>query len=121
MDTLEHDPGISPREKLGALANSRFAVCTKKSHTRRFLNVELLATGTVPVVDHEHDMTPLIKDVHYLVVENPTDFIQTIRALNREEWTRMSEACKDWYARNAHSSVSWERTLRRVLYEEELL
>lgn len=124
MDSLENDSETSCREKLAVLANCRFGVCTKNRQTKRFLNVELLATGTVPVVDHEQDMWPLKKDVHYIVAESINqengDVFQTIRSLNNEQWTRMSEACKDWYATNAHSSVSWERTLRRVLYDEEL-
>ena len=118
-DSLDIDSEMSCREKLVVLANCRFGVCTKKTHTKRFVHVELLATGTVPVVDHEQDMSPLKEDVHYIVAKSINNPIQTIRSLNNEQWTRMSEACKDWYATNAHSSVSWERTLRRVLYDEE--
>ena len=118
-DSFDIDSEMSCREKLVVLANCRFGVCTKKTHTKRFVHVELLATGTVPVVDHEQDMSPLKEDVHYIVAKSINNPIQTIRSLNNEQWTRMSEACKDWYATNAHSSVSWERTLRRVLYDEE--
>lgn len=121
MHTFEKDSEMSCREKLVVLANCRFGVSAHKKRSKRFLSVELLATGTVPVVHNEYDMGPLTKDVHYLVAENMDNPMETIGSVNRDQWTRMSEACKDWYAKNAHSSVSWERTLRRVLYDEELL
>jgi hypothetical protein len=131
MDELETNFDGSTRDALvitansrfglcAATANSRFGLCAATAKRKRFLYIELLATGTVPVVDNEYDMSPLTRGVHYIVKEDGCDLDTTLADIDSSRWARMSEACKDWYANNAHSSVSWERTLRRVLYDEAL-
>lgn len=120
MEELETNFDGSDRDALVIVANSRFGVCARNTRTKRFLNVELLATGTVPVVDYMCDMSPLTKNMHYLVIEDGGDLATALANVDASHWTRMSESCKEWYANNAHSSVSWRRTLRRVLYGEDL-
>lgn len=113
----------SQREYLSILAKSRFGLSLRGFGAKCNREIELMALGTVPVMgplcDGDSYIEPLIEGVHYLRVSAPEQFPSAIRSVDKEGWTRMSEACKSWYTRNAHSSKSWERTIRRIMYQDK--
>lgn len=112
----------SQREYLQILANSRFGLSLRGFGCKCNRDIELLALGTVPIFasgcDTQSYIEPLVEGTHYLRASSPEEVPRLVRAVDKARWTRMSEACKAWYTRNAHSSNSWKRTLRRVLYGE---
>jgi hypothetical protein len=106
---------------LKSIADARFVMCFEPK-SNSFSHVELIALGTVPIVQETVDMKsymePLVEGTHYLQIRTFSELKNVLKEVDESRWTRMSAACKDWYVRNAHSTNTWIRTLRRVLYDE---
>lgn len=106
---------------LKSVGDSRFVMCFEPN-SNTFSHVELIALGTVPIVQEKKDMEsymePLVEGTHYLQIGAFSELQTAVQQIDESRWTRMSEACKDWYVRNAHSTNTWIRTLRRILYDE---
>jgi len=118
-------PIISDTETQNAylrrVADARF-VMSFEPKSKSFSHIELIALGTVPIVQDNMDMKsymePLVEGTHYLKIRTFSELNNILQEIDESRWTRMSAACKDWYVRNAHSTNAWIRTLRRVLYDE---
>lgn len=111
---------LNQRDYLRALAKSRFVMCSCGSE--QFTHIDIMAVGTVPILRESVITTsfrePLIEGLHYIKSKTYDDIARLTRTIDEQSWKRMSQACERWYATNAHSSRSWIRTLRCVLYNE---
>ena len=79
-----------------------------------------MAFGTVPLMTPEVSMNsysdPLIENTHYILINDPSEVKEKIKAINRKEWNRMSSACYIWYRRNVHSDNCWNNMLDNIFY-----
>ena len=76
-----------------------------------------MALGCVPLITPEVSLSysdPLVEGVHYHRVASPDD-VARLRQTS-DEWRRMSDACRAWYARSVHSAATMASTLASVLY-----
>jgi hypothetical protein len=98
-------------EYLNKLASARYGLCLRGFGAKCHREVELMACGTVlivtPDVCFDAYLEPLVEGVHFVRVEKPEDIPSALAGINKDKWTEMSNACKDWYMRNVHSSNMW--------------
>lgn len=125
VERFELIPGnehrYSPREYLHLLARSRFGLSLRGFGCKCNREIELMALGTVPIMgplcDTESYREPLVEGTHFLRANRPEDIPKLLLSVDAVRWTSMSEACKDWYTRHAHSSNAWTSTLRAIMYD----
>ena len=124
VERFELMPGnehrYSQREYLQLLANSRFGLSLRGFGCKCNREIELMALGTVPIMgplcDTESYNEPLVEGTHFLRANRPEDIPKLLLSVDPERWASMSEACKGWYTRNAHSSNAWTATLRTIMH-----
>jgi hypothetical protein len=73
-----------------------------------------MAMGTVPIVAPEVDMSnyanPPEEGLHYLRVSSPEEVGKVVAEITGERWTVMSNACRDWWLKNASVDGMWALT-----------
>lgn len=110
----------TPREYLELLAKSRFGLCLRGYGRKCHREVELMALGTIPVVSSDVDMdsyaVPPQEGIHYVRVRHPLELRDKLDKIDENQRTKMSDACKKWFLKHVHSSVSWYTTIHQVLY-----
>ena len=101
-------------EYLNHLGNSRFGLCLRGFGPKCNREIELMAMGVVPLVTPEVDVSsyyhPPMENEHYFMVTSPEDVKRIVSETSEETWTRMSEACREWYRQNASPRGSFEVT-----------
>ena len=111
---------FSHEEYLMKLRDSKYGLCLRGYGSKCHREVELMAFGTVPIVTPEVNvssyMEPLIENTHYILVNNPEELKQKVASIDKEQWTKMSLACYNWYQRNVHSKNSWKNMIGHILY-----
>ena len=111
---------FSHEEYLMKLRDSKYGLCLRGYGSKCHREVELMAFGTVPIVTPEVNvssyMEPLIENTHYILVNNPEELKQKVASIDKEQWTKMSTACYEWYQRNVHSKNSWKNMIGHILY-----
>ena len=111
---------FSHEEYLMKLRDSKYGLCLRGYGSKCHREVELMAFGTVPIVTPEVNvssyMEPLIENTHYILVNNPEELKQKVASINKEQWTKMSTACYEWYQRNVHSKNCWKNMIEHILY-----
>ena len=111
---------FSHEEYLMKLRDSKYGLCLRGYGSKCHREVELMAFGTVPIVTPEVNvssyMEPLIENTHYILVKTSDELKQKVAAINKEQWTKMSTACYEWYQRNVHSKNSWKNMIGHILY-----
>ena len=79
-----------------------------------------MAFGTVPLVTPDvavaSYMEPLIENVHYILVKDPEELKQKVASIDKEQWTKMSFACYEWYQQNVHSKNCWKNMIEKIIY-----
>ena len=108
---------FTQEEYLAHLAGALYGLCLRGYGSKCHREVELMALGCVPLITPEVSLSysdPLIEGVHYHRVASPDDIAQLSQT--SDEWRRMSDACRAWYARNVHSAATMASTLASVLY-----
>jgi hypothetical protein len=112
---------FTQKEYLEKLSQARFGLCLRGYGVKCHREVELMAFGTVPIVTPNVNTTsylePLVEGTHYVRVSKPEDLSVTIAAITPEQWTTMSNACKDWYMRNIHSDLMWKTFMGHLFYQ----
>ena len=112
---------FSHEEYLMKLRNSRYGLCLRGYGSKCHREVELMAFGTVPIVTPEVTtssyMEPLIENTHYILVKTPEELKHKIASIDKEQWSKMSTACYEWYQRNVHSKNCWKYMIEHILYE----
>ena len=111
---------FSHEEYLMKLRDSKYGLCLRGYGSKCHREVELIAFGTVPIVTPEVSITsymePLIENTHYILVNNPEELKQKVASIDKEQWTKMSKSCYEWYQRNVHSKNSWKNMIGHILY-----
>jgi hypothetical protein len=107
---------LGPEEYLNALANSKFGLCLAGYGNKCHREIECMAMGTVPLCAKEVDMdgyaNSLKEGTHYFRVSSPTEARIISETTDKDEWKRMSIACKEWWRSNASCEGSWNLTKR---------
>ena len=110
---------FSQEEYLDKIRSSKYGLCLRGFGSKCHREVELMAFGTVPLVTPEVSMNsysdPLIENTHYILINDPSEVREKIKAINGREWNRMSAACLMWYYNNVHSDNCWNNMLRELL------
>ena len=111
---------FSHEEYLMKLRDSKYGLCLRGYGSKCHREVELMAFGTVPIVTPEVTvssyMEPLIENIHYILVKTPEELKQKIATIDKEQWTKMSKSCYEWYQRNVHSKNCWKNMIEHILY-----
>ena len=111
---------FSHEEYLMKLRDSKYGLCLRGYGSKCHREVELMAFGTVPIVTPDVTvasyMEPLIENVHYILAKEPEDLKQKVASIDKEQWTKMSAACYEWYQRNVHSKNCWINMIENILY-----
>lgn len=101
-------------EYLDLIAQSRFGLCLRGYGPKCNREIELLAFGTVllitPNVDVSNYYEPLIENIHYLSIKEPSDVKKVIDECSEETWREMSKNCMEWYNRNCSTENSFKLT-----------
>ena len=75
-----------------------------------------MGQGTVPIVTDEVAISSYIdspkENVHYIKVSRPDEIPNAIKAITETEWTKMSNACVEWFER----TQTWDHTISHILY-----
>jgi len=110
---------LTTREYIARIAEARFGLCVPGYGPKCHREVELMAVGCVPIVLPGVDISdyaePPVEGTHYLKARSPQD-AESFKSMSHEEWLRMSQACRQWYERNASVKGSLRRTLELALY-----
>ena len=105
-------------EYLDLLRNSKFGLCLRGFGPKCNREIELMALGTVPIVETNVDMDnyydPPQENIHYLRFSSPEDIELLINNCSEEKWTQMSLACREWYNKNASTQGSFKTTMNIV-------
>ncbi len=109
---------LTHKEYLMKLASSRFGLCLAGYGYKCHREVECMAMGCVPVVAPEVDMDsyaePPVEGIHYIRVQSPEEAHQRLSEIGEQEWTTMSQACRNWWVRNCSCEGSFQLTKRLV-------
>jgi len=102
-------------EYLDLLRNSKFGLCLRGFGPKCNREIELMALGTVPIVETNVDMDnyydPPQENIHYLRFSSPEDIELLINNCSEERWSKMSIACREWYKKNASTEGSFKTTM----------
>ena len=109
---------LSQKDYLIALSESKFGLCLAGYGRKCHREVELMAMGTVPIVEKEVDVLgyaePLVEGLHYFRVEGPEDIEKVLGGIDEAQWILSSEACKSWWSRNASAEGMFLLTQRLI-------
>lgn len=110
----------SHKEYLYQLQKSKYGLCLRGFGKKCNREMELMAMGTVPIItpdvsiDYYNDK--LIENKHYIRINNPSEYKTKINSISKEQWTEMSNNCKQWYMKNIHSNNGFYELVKQILY-----
>jgi hypothetical protein len=111
---------FTQKQYLENLGKAKFGLCLAGYGWKCHREVECMAMGCVPIVAPECDMdsyaNPPIEGVHYKRVQTPEEARQVVETMTKEEWQRMSNACRVWWKENCSCEGSF--VLTKKLLEE---
>ena len=109
---------FTQREYLEKLSIARFGLCLAGYGFKCHREVECMAMGCVPLCAPEVDMdsyaVPPQEGVHYIRVKTPEEALTVANIMSEESWTKMSEACTQWWSSYASAKGSFELTRRLI-------
>jgi len=109
---------FTQREYLENLAKARFGLCLAGYGLKCHREVECMSMGCVPLCAPEVDMDsyaiPPQEGVHYIRVKSPEEARSVVDGMSEETWTKMSQACREWWQLFASSKGSFELTKRLI-------
>tara|TARA_Y100000590_G_scaffold425470_1_gene533470 strand:+ start:3 stop:1919 length:1917 start_codon:yes stop_codon:yes gene_type:complete len=76
-----------------------------------------MALGTVPILTPDVDITyynGLTNGIHYLIAKTPEEVKLLVNSIDESKWTLMSNACQEWYKKNASIEGSFKTTMEIV-------
>jgi hypothetical protein len=113
VDGLSKYP-YTAEEYLERLASAKYGLCLAGYGFKCHREIECMAMGTVPIVAPEVDMAnyanPPEEGLHYLRVASPEEVGKAVAEITGERWTVMSNACRDWWLKNASVDGMWALT-----------
>jgi hypothetical protein len=101
------------KEYLELLINSKYGLCLSGYGPKCNREIELLGMGVVPIITPLVDLTyynPLIEDVHYIKVNNPSEIKDKIKNIGKHKWEEMSNNGIKWYEKNCSPNGSFVTT-----------
>jgi Exostosin family len=101
---LKQSNRYSQEEYLTLISQSKFGVCFHGNAPKCYREIEYLALGTPLIITDGVEINypePLIEGLHYLRAHRKEEIPQIIKATNPEQWEKMSQACWEWFDRNA--------------------
>ena len=110
----------SHKEYLYQLQKSKYGLCLRGFGKKCNREMELMAMGTVPIItpdvsiDYYNDK--LIENKHYIRINNSSEYKNKINSISKEQWTEMSNNCKEWYMKNIHSKNGFNQLIKQLLY-----
>jgi hypothetical protein len=115
MDGMQKYP-FPAEVYLERLAESKYGLCLAGYGYKCHREIECMAMGTVPIVtpevDMEHYAEPPKEGLHYFRVKSPEEVGPLLLDITAERWIVMSNACREWWTRNASVDGLWELTKR---------
>jgi hypothetical protein len=104
----------SQEEVLRRMAKSRFGLCLAGYGNKCHREIECMAFGTVPICSPEVDMdnyaNPPREGIHYFRAKNPSEAKELSEQTDNGKWQVMSDACKQWWLKNASAEGLWKLT-----------
>ena len=100
-------------EYLDLLRQSKFGLCLPGYGPKCNREIELMGLGVVPIITPGVDLTyfnPLIKDKHYIFIDNPSHLKNTISQIGQTKWEEMSLSCISWFEENCSIQGSFNTT-----------
>ena len=110
----------SHKEYLYQLQKSKYGLCLRGFGKKCNREMELMAMGTVPIItpdvsiDYYNDK--LIENKHFIRINDPSEYRKKIDSISKEQWTEMSNNCKEWYMKNIHSKNGFNQLIKQLLY-----
>ena len=101
-------------EYLHLLKKSKFGLSIRGYGPKCNREIELMALGTVPIIDNNVNMdyyNKPIENVHYFRINKPEEISNIINNCTKEQWTKMSNACIKWYNENCSCIGSFNTTM----------
>jgi len=112
---------FTPYEYLMKLRESKFGLCLRGYGSKCHREVELMSMGTVPIitpgVSIKSYYNPPIEGIHYITVNTPKELLEKIQLIHEDKWSKMSNACYEWYQQNVYSKQSWINMINYILYD----
>jgi hypothetical protein len=107
-------------EYLKKLRLSKYGLCLRGYGKKCHREVELMAFGTVPVVTEFVNINsyydPPLENIHYIKANSNEEFVNKIKDISEEEWTKMSNSCYEWYQRNVYSQNCFKNMMEYMLF-----
>lgn len=100
-------------EYLDLLRQSKFGLCLPGYGPKCNREIELMGLGVVPIITPGVDLNyfnPLIKDKHYIFIDNPTQLKNTLSQIGQTKWEEMSQSCISWFEENCSVQGSFDTT-----------
>jgi hypothetical protein len=101
------------QQYLELLTMSKYGLCLPGYGPKCNREIELLGLGVVPIftpgVDNNY-YNPLIEDVHYIKVTNPSEIKDKLKKISKEEWEKLSNNGIEWYESNCSIPGSFNTT-----------
>jgi hypothetical protein len=114
--------GLTQREYLERLADSKFGLCLAGYGLKCHREVECMAMGCVPICDDLVDMKnyyePPVEGVHYIRVKSPEEARKAVEEMSEDLWADMSASCRAWWERNCSCRGSFDLT-KKILDEHQ--
>jgi hypothetical protein len=104
-------------EYLQLLRNSKFGLSLRGYGPKCNREIELMAFGTVPIIDEYVSMSyydPPQENIHYFRINQPSDIKNVINNCSKEQWIKMSTACREWYNKNCSLHGSFNTTMKII-------
>ena len=101
-------------EYLHLLKKSKFGLSIRGYGPKCNREIELMALGTVPIIDNNVNMdyhNKPIENVHYFRINKPEEIVKIIDNCSEKQWTEMSRACIKWYNDNCSCIGSFNITM----------
>lgn len=101
-------------EYLHLLKKSKFGLSIRGYGPKCNREIELMALGTVPIIDNNVNMdyhNKPIENIHYFRINKPEEIVKIIDNCSEKQWTEMSNACIKWYNDNCSCIGSFNVTM----------
>lgn len=101
-------------EYLHLLKKSKFGLSIRGYGPKCNREIELMALGTVPIIDNNVNMdyhNKPIENIHYFRINKPEEIVNIINNCSEKQWTEMSNACIKWYNENCSCVGSFNVTM----------
>jgi hypothetical protein len=102
------------QDYLKFMVNSKFSLSLQGVGPKTLRDIEAIGLGCVPIftpgisIDYYN---PLVKDKHFLYVEEPEQIPEVIKSCSKEQWEYISNNCLEWYEKNCSIFGSYSTTI----------